>query len=187
MAREKFPYRTDRAIEFVAPADEVTQTPLNFSDSGATCSFKVYDPNKDESLSGAEATGQTVLSTVNAGIFVVGDVVEVNLDDETTHASSVTAVDPAAGTITIADALTGDAASGNRVRVLFGSLVSMSEYGTAVYGKRDYGFRGTFAYNHPAQILDQEINVEVTFNGGAGLVRTDIICAVIKPAKECDC
>jgi hypothetical protein len=65
----------------------------------------------------------------------------------------------------------------------------MPEFGTAVFGKRDYGFREVLAYDHVVQILDQEFNAEVTFVGAVagGLNAFDIIYGVIKPRSECDC
>lgn len=190
VAREKFPFQTDRLIEFVSPADLVTKNALDNANDSATCSFKVYDPAKDETLSAVEAIGQTTLSVNNAGVFVVGDSIELIQDDDTIHASTIDAVDPAAGTVNIADATTVAAAVGNRFRVIFGSSVTMVEFGTAKFGRTDppYGFRATLVDTHPVHILDQEFDVEVRFVGApaGGLDKLDVICGVIKPDKECN-
>lgn len=190
-AREKYPFQSDSVIEFVRPADVVAENALDNTGDGATCSFKVYDPAKDESLSAAEATSQTILSVVNTGIFEVADSVELTLDDGNIHSSTVATggIDTVAGTVTIDDALPSGAASGNRFRVIFGSEVTMTEFGTPVFGKTDYGFRGTLVDTQPVHILDQEFDIEVRFIGspGGGLNLLDVLCGVIKPAKECDC
>ena len=188
-AREKYPFQSDSLIEFVRPVDTVAENALDNTTDGATCSFKVYDPAKDETLSAVEAIGQTVISTVNAGVFVVGDSIELTQDDGTLHATTLDAVDAAAGTVTLADATTVAAAAGNRFRVIFGSSVSMTEFGTPVFGKTDYGFRATLVDTHPVHILDQEFDVEVRLVGstGGGLDMLDVLCGVIKPAGECDC
>lgn len=66
-------------------------------------------------LSAAEATGQTVLSVTSTADFVVDDIVGVTLDDTSIQWSTVSSIDTGNSTITIADALTDDAASGNYV------------------------------------------------------------------------
>lgn len=190
-AREKYPFQSDSVIEFVRPADVVAENALDNTGDGATCTFKVYDPAKDESLSGVEAIGQTILSVVNTGVFKVGDLVELTQDDETIHSSvvSTAGIDTVNGTVTIDDVTTVAAAAGNRFRVVFGTSVTMTEFGTPVFGKTDYGFRGTLADTHPVQILDQEFDIEVRLVGAVagGLNLLDVLCGVIKPAKECDC
>ncbi len=189
--REKYPFQSDSVIEFVRPADVVAKNALDNTTDGATCSFKVYDPAKDESLSALEASGQTILSVVNTGVFEVGDSIELTQDDGTIHTSvvSTAGIDTVNGTVTIDDATTDAAAAGNRMRVVFGTAITMTEFGTPVFGKTDYGFRGTLPDTHPVHILDQEFDIEVRFIGsaGGGLDLLDILCGVIKPAGECDC
>jgi hypothetical protein len=69
----------------------------------------------ETTLSAAEATGQTVLSVTSTDDFEVDDIVGVTLDDESLQWSTVSSIDTVLSTITIADALTDDAASGNYV------------------------------------------------------------------------
>lgn len=189
MSRQKFPYRSDSIVRLVAPTDVVNSNPLDNTTDGATASFKVYDPAKDEALTAAEATGQTELSVTNAGVFVVADAVELELDDGSFHASTVSSIDPAAGTVTIADVLPSGAAAGNRFRRIFGAAVSMTEFGTPALETRDWGFQATLPDDHPAiVILDQEFDIEITFVGAVagGLNLLEVICGVTKLASECE-
>lgn len=189
-ARQHYPYKSDSVIEFLAPEDVVAENALDNTGDGATCTFKVYDPAKDEVLSAVEAIGQTVLSVVNPGTFAVADSVELTQNDGTIHSSTIAVdgIDTVNGTVTIEDATTVAAAAGNQFRVIFGTSITMTEFGTPVFGKRDYGFRGTLPDTHPVHILDQEFNIEVLFVGAVagGLDKLDILCGVIKHARECE-
>lgn len=187
--RKKYPFQSDSIIEFVAPTDVVAENALDNTGDGATCTFKVYDPAKDEALSALEAIGQTILSVVNPGAFAVGDLVELTQDDDTIHSSTISTggIDVDAGTVTIDDATTVAAAADKRFRVVFGTQITMTEFGAAVFGKRDYGFRGTLPDTHPVQILDQEFDLEIRFVGavGGGLDVLSVLCGIIKPSEEC--
>lgn len=68
---------------------------------------------KDTTLSGAEATGQTILSVTDNATMAVNDKCMVMMDSGEIHPSYITNV--GVGEITINDALTGDCASGNAV------------------------------------------------------------------------
>lgn len=191
MARTPISYRSSVLIREVAPTDVSVKpkNPLDFTD-GATATFKVYDPAKDEVLSVAEAGAQTVLSVTSAAVFILGDLVEVTLDDGTIHdAGAVTAVDPTAGTITITTALASPAAAGRRVRVRLGTQIAMAAYGTPKVGTRDWGFQGLLPSNHPGLEIDLEINVEIIFLGtgvpAGGLDLLDVLCLVVKPKADC--
>jgi hypothetical protein len=188
-ARKKFPFKTSTTLEVVSPTAVVAKNPLDNTTDGATSEARAYDPAKDETLSGAEAIGQTVLSVNNAGVFVEDDIVELIQDDGTTHQSTVASVDTVAGTVTIDDVTTVAAAIGNRFRVRIGAVIAMSEYGTPVLGKRDWGFRGTLASTHAVQVLDREFNLEFLFVGNVagGLDWLGVECGVIKPVAECSC
>ncbi len=188
--REKVPFKTSVTIRLVAPTDVVSvpKDPLNNTDNGSTCTFKVYDPAKDEVLSAAEASGQTVLSVTNAAKFKIGDVTEVALDSGTLQDFTLTGIDPTAGTITGSPSLTGPAASGNRVRVRLGPQVTMTEYGTPELETLDWGFQGSMASTHPGLVLDLEIDVEISFVGNpssASLDLLEVLCLVIKLKKDC--
>lgn len=65
-------------------------------------------------LSAAEASGQTVLSVTSSTGMTAADVVGITLDADTIDWTTIVSVDSATQ-ITVTDALTGDAASGNRV------------------------------------------------------------------------
>jgi len=188
MAREKIPYQTDVAVLLEHPTDVLNADPLDFADDASTCSFKVFDPNVDEVLTATEAGGQTVLSVSNAGVFVVGHLVEVSLDSGIFHDFTVSAVDPAAGTVTGAPALATTASVGRRVRRRLGNSVAMAAYGTPKLGKTDWGFVGTLLRTHPGLELGLEVNVEIYFVGavGGGLDLLKVLCAVVSPVEDCE-
>ena len=186
--RKAYPYKSDSVIEFVAPVDVIAGNPLDNTTDGATSTFKVYDPAKDESLTTVASLGAGTLSVSGAGAFVVGDSIELTQDDGSLHSTTLTAVDAAAGTVGLTDVTTVAAASGNRCRVIFGASVAMAEYGTPVLGSRDYGFRGLLADTHAVtQILGQIFDIEINFSGaaGGGLNLIDVLCGVVKMRSEC--
>ena len=189
MARERFAYQSTIPIECVAPTDVQNQIGLDNTTYGATCSFKVYDPAKDEVLSSAEASGQTILSVTSSGVFVVGDQVELTQDDGSLRVSTVSAIDAAAGTITIDDVTTDTSAAGNRVRVKLGATVTMTEFGTPKLEERNWGFRGFLASTHAGLEPDLDIDVEISFVGAGGnLDLLLVICATVVLVDSCgDC
>lgn len=65
-------------------------------------------------LGAAEASGQTVITVTSSTGMTAADIVGIVLDDDTIHWSTISSVDSSTQ-ITIADATTGAAASGNRV------------------------------------------------------------------------
>lgn len=188
MARTPIPFRSSVSIRLVAPTDVVAIPQLVLdAASGATSTFKVFDPAVDEVLSAAEAIGQTVWSVTNAARFKVGYGVELSQDDGSVVFGTLTAVDPAAGTITSNVASTVAAAAGNRVRRRLGNAITMTQYGTAALGRRDWGWQGALPSNHPGLALDLEIDVEISFvgavAGGKDLLRT--LCLVVRPVEDC--
>jgi hypothetical protein len=190
MGREIFPYRTSRIIKAKHPIDVEADEPLDFTGDGSTCSFKVYDPAKDEVISVVEASGQTELSVSNAGVFVIGDTIEVEENDGSILATTINAVDADAGTITNDDALTNGAAVGKRVRRIFGAAVTMTEYGTPALDQVNWGFRGTLLSTHACHIIDQDIDVEISFVGDPGnpgtLDAQETISATVKEVDAVD-
>lgn len=187
MAREQFPFRSTIPIECAHPTDVIAQNPLDNTTDGATCTFKVYDPAKSETISSAEALGQTVLSVSEAGVFVVGDTVELEQDDGTFHTSAVNAVDASAGTITIDDVTTDEAAAGARIRVKLGATITMTEFGTPELEERDWGFRGFLGSNHAGLVIGLDINIEISFAGSGGDLDLELlICAtIVSSCGEC--
>ena len=67
----------------------------------------------ETTLSAAEASGQTVLSITSTAGMTTGDNIGIKLDDDTIQWTTVTVDSAIQGTIAVA--LTGDAASGNKV------------------------------------------------------------------------
>lgn len=191
-SRIPIPFKTDRMVRFEVPTDELAspRNPLDFTNDGATCSYKVFDAAKSEALTADEASGQSVLSVSNPGSFELGDVVEVDLDDGTAHdAGAVTDVDEDAGTIQVTTALASAASEGARVRCRLGAEVAMTEYGTPSLRTRDWGFQALLLASHPAHVLGKEVDVEITFVGapGGGLTVLSVIHGVVSSPEEPCC
>lgn len=189
MARRIIPFKSSATVFLRHPTNVVAdpQEPLDNTNDGATSSFKIFDPKRDEVFSAAEAIGQTVWSVTNASVFKVSDVVEATQDGGTILTGTLTTVDPTAGTITSDTALAIAASAGNRVRVRLGGQVAMSEFGTPKLGKTDWGFQGALSSTHPGLKRDRDVDIEITFAGaGSGLDLLKIICAVIKEVEDCD-
>lgn len=187
--RQKLPFQSDTPIIARAPIntkEDGTCVVLN-DVAGASSTFKVFDPAKDEAFSAVEAIAETVWSVTNAGLFVVGDQVEATQDDGTLITGTLTAVDSVLGTITSDTALTVAAAAGNRVRVKLGPTVVMAEFGTANVNTRTWGYSGSLASDHLGLVLGLEIDIEVSFVGSAGgaLDVFERICAVMALREEC--
>lgn len=188
VARTPIPFKSSVAIRLVAPID-VVAIPKVVLDaaSGATSSFRVFDPAVDQVLSAAEASGQTVWSVTNAGLFKVGHGVELTQDDGSVLFGTLTAVDPVLGTITSNTATTVAAAAGNRVRRRLGNPITMTQYGFASLSTRDWGWQGSLPSNHPGLAADMEIEVEISFvgavAGGKDLLR--ILCLVVRNFEDC--
>ena len=189
-ARTKIPYKTSTTIRLIAPTDVVAdpKNPLDNAVDGATSTFKVYDPAKDEVVSVDEALGQTEWGVTNAAAFQVGDVVEVTENDGSILSGTLTGVDPVAGTITSNVALLVGADAGQRTRVRLGPQVTMTEYGIPALGTRDWGFQGALVSDHAGLEIDLEVDVEISFVGApsGGLDLLEVICAVVKQRKDCD-
>ncbi len=179
-------YRSDHLARLVDPED-VSLDPDDSNrllDSG-TATMKVYDPGVDMNLSADEAIGQTVLSVTDAGLFVIDDRVEIEADDGTFHNSLVTGVDPVASEITIADSLTVASASGQRVRRIFVTApIAMALYGTPAVGSDQWGYQGPLDDDGLHQIIDQEIEVEMTLDAGPGVKIVKLLC--LKVVESCE-
>ena len=190
MARKLIQRYKDTLIRAVAPKNQGVDPNTVLNDAAsASGSFKVYDTDKDEVISVDEASGQTVLNVTNVGVFTDGETVEITQDDATLITTTISNIDAVAGTITVADVLTDDCAAGNRVRRIFGSEITMDEYGTADLDTRDWGYEKTFSDTHPAHLDTRaktglDIDIEIIVDGGAGIKGFDVICATIKQ-KDC--
>lgn len=190
MARRVIPYKTDVLVRYAHPTNVGVEPnePLDNTDDGATASFKVFDPGKDEEISSDEASGQTTLSVTGSGLFQDGDLVEIDLDSGSVHSTSIASTDPSAGTIDVNDALPSQASAGRRVRVRLGGEITMSEYGTPKLGRTDWGFQGTLPGDHPGLEIGQEVDIEITFVGapGGGLDALEVICGIVRPVDDCE-
>lgn len=69
----------------------------------------------ENTLSASQIAGDTVLSVSSTDDYLVDDTIGITLNDTSLQWSTVESIDTVNSTITIADALTGDAASGNYV------------------------------------------------------------------------
>lgn len=189
MARVLIPRYSNRHPRAIAPKNILVEPNVVINDAaGGSASFKVYDPSRDEVLTAIEAIGQTVLSISNAGKFVIGDAIELTQDDDSIHATTISEIDTVAGTATIALATTVASAIGNRFRKIFGSKVTMTEYGTADLNTRNWGYQGALLSTHDTHKdsrakdgLDVDVEIIVL---GSSLVEQETICATI---KEDDC
>lgn len=182
---------SSHTVRFNHPTDVVSvpKNPLDNTGDSSTCSFKAYDPGKDEALSAAEASGQTVLSVTNAAVFKIGDVTEVTLDDGTLHDFTLSGVDPTTGEVMGSPSLASGAAAGNNIRVRLGPEVTMDEYGTPKLGTQNWGFEGSLASDHPGLVANLDVNVEILFIGDPGnpgsLDVLDVQCLIIKRKEDC--
>ena len=191
MARVLIQRYKDFLVRGVAPRNQGVEPNTVLNDAAsASGSFKVYDTDKDEVISADEAVGQDELSVTNVGVFTVGETVEITQDDATLHTTTISSIDAAAGTITVADVLTVAAADGNRVRRIFGSEVTMDEYGTADLDTRTWGYQKTLSDTHASHLdvrakTGLDIDIEIVVDGGAGIKGFEVICATIKQ-RDCD-
>jgi hypothetical protein len=174
-------------VRLVAPTDVINDNPLDNTNDGSTCSFKVYDTAKDETLSVAAVGTQVALSVTNVSVFTIGDLVEVELDTGTVHdGGAVTGLNVSTGVVSITNGLASNAAAGNRVRVRLGNAIAMTEYGTAKLRRIDWGFEGVLPDTHPGVLPGMLIDIEISFVGsaGGGLNRLDTIHTKV---QDSDC
>jgi hypothetical protein len=173
-------YKSDFVVKLIAPTDTENQIALNDAAGVVSCTFSCYDPAKDETLSAAEAPAQTVISVTNAGVFVVGDVLEIVQDSGVVKdMGAITAVSTSAGTVTCTNPLDTLASLGARARVRLGAMIGMSEYGTAKLGLINWGYKATLPDTHAGLVPDLVFDIEISFNGGAGLALRSTINAKV--------
>jgi hypothetical protein len=190
-ARKKIPYKSSVMVRHVAPTNKGVEPnePLNNTDDGSTCSFKAYDHDKDEVIAADESSGETVLTISNPAAFKVGDTVEVTQDDDSIHVSTLDAVTPADGTVTLADQLTQNASLGKRIRCRLGGVVTMAEYGTPKLGESDWGFEGLLQSDHAGLEIGVNVDIEISFVGDPAnpgeLDQLEVICGVVNPKEDC--
>ena len=130
-------------------------------------------------LSADEALGQTVLSVEDTNFVSVGDVVRVQMDDGTTHLSTITVV--TSTTVTIADPIDDDAATGNWIKFYHpddGVSVTLSHVGAdyIVGGEWAGSYKAAFYIDaQNAQGTGQTVlqNCIIEGNGGFGIFVKD--------------
>ena len=183
-ARIEFPYRSDRTIKAVAPVDKDTGNLLDTAGDGATCSFKVFDALIVEECAVAAAASQLLIDVTNVGAFNTNQTLNIDLDDGTAQIVGITSINFTTGVITLASTLTDTVAVENRIRVIFGVAVTMSEFGTPSKNQRNWGFKATLPDTHASQKPDREIDIEIDFIGdvAGGLNARQTIRAIIKEA-----
>jgi len=190
MARELIKRFSDRQIRAVAPTNVQADPNIPLDNAaGASSFFNVYDPSEDEVLTVAIVGSVGVISVSNAGVFEIGDQLELTRDDGVTDVSAtVGSIDVALGEITLVGTMLGPAAVGNRLRTIIGAQVTMFEFGTADLNTRDWGFQGLLPSTHPAHRdprakTEFDIEIEIRVSAG-GFTAFDVICATI---QEDDC
>lgn len=156
-------YRNDYDIEYEAPIDNSTGDPLDNTNDGATCSFKVYNADKDSRLTLVVASG-TIITVADVGLYQVGDIIEIELDSfDMYDCGAVIFIDVPNSKLTISNTIVGVASANRQVRVKLGSEIAMAEFGTPKVGKTNYGFRGVMPWDHPGLMLDMNVDIRMIF------------------------
>lgn len=179
-------YKSDTLVRYRGTIDAGGSTAITVA-SGGSGSAKLFDDNKDTTLSAAEATSQTVLSVSatrgNGHGFQVGDALYIELDDGTYDTSDIVSIQHADKTITITTGLTSAAAAGAHIAVLLGASITLSEYGTPVVPyvpNADWGWRGTIADTHGDLEVGMAVRIQIELSGGAGLQSRRRITATVE-------
>jgi hypothetical protein len=190
-ARKKIPFKTSVMVRYEHPTNESVEPnePLDNTDDGSTCSFRVFDHQKEEEVTSDVASGADTIPITNPAAFLVGDTVELEQDDGSIHSTIIDIVSPSAGTVELNAVTTDTVAAGNKIRARLGDPVAMSEYGTPTLGETDWGFEGLLASDHAGLEIDVEVDIEISFVGDPGnpgdLDVLAVICGVIKPKEDC--
>ncbi|KKN52111.1 hypothetical protein LCGC14_0615850 [marine sediment metagenome] len=173
-----FPINKSRNIVWEKPVDRLTDNAIDFTNDGATCSFKVYSTNEESVLIAVVSSGVT-LSVADAGKFTIGEICEIEQDDSIMHdGGAITAIDTTANTVGITNAITATCGIDRRVRTRLGNSINMLEFGEAKIGSARYGFLGILAWNHPGLKVGKEIEIRKIFIFGAIHI-TDSLCGIV--------
>ena len=177
----KIRHGADTLVELVAPIDQgATPTaPL----ATATVSAVLLDTAGDTALDAHEAAGQTVISVESVRRIVQGDTVRIEQGSAGVHASGVSSVDIAGGTITLASGLSLAASKGSRVSVQVGPTLSLAGFnlGNANVETTDWGYRGEISSNHSGLENVSTVRVEITATQGGRVAREWFDVAVERP------
>ena len=185
--RVKIPFRSSVPVALRRPTDVFQDDPLNNTDDGSVSTFRVYDPSVDEVLSEDVSIAGTTWEVTSAGLFKVGDIVELTMNDLDLHFTTITVVTEADGTITVDTGPTVAADEDRRCRVALGPEVAMAEFGTPKAGDDDWGFVGTLSSTYPGLTIGRDVDINIFFVGAVagGLDLLEIICATVTdPCEE---
>ena len=166
-----------------------------------------------QTLDAAEAGGQTVLSVTDTsdtttypgttGTMTASDIIGIELDDGTIQWTTVSSIS-AGDTVTVADALTSAAASGNyvwwftsraqRFPVIDSAVLREAGYTTTpldVYTEvrqYEYGVSDKYANGTPTAILVEPLRIatRITLNSQPTDVQQQIILTVLYPSEDYD-
>lgn len=127
--------------------------------TGGTCTARLYDPSKDQTVTAA-VTG-TSWPVSRPGILAAGDSVRLELDDGTWHLTTITTV--GASTIDVNAAPPSQASAGRVVYVKLGDTVSMTEVASTAK------YQGTLGPAAQHLLGVSLVRVEYTLSMGGGL------------------
>lgn len=187
--RIKIPYRTDLLIRLIGPQDAETGAPILAAPSGdATGELRIYDPALVATLAAAASSPDVILTVTNAAALAasIGEPAELELDDGTRLETTISAVDPDASTVTIANPVPSGASPGRRLRVRLGNAITLAQYGTPAQESTAWGFEGPLPDDHPGLILDRAVDLELGFVGVAagGFFRLRTLFGVISAQAD---
>ena len=168
----KLRFNSTNTIYLEGPMDKNTGA----LSSGGTCNALLFHDRKDTSLSADEASSQADLSVGDPSLYEPDvDTISIQKDDKTWFdCGLVTAIDKAAGTITITSPIDANISKGAAVRARFGSAtpIAMTSYGSPVANTYDWGYRGTIAATHDINMrVGVPVRAEITLlDAGVQLV-----------------
>lgn len=166
-------------VDLAGPVDQSNGLALDTSGAGATAVFALFNHAKTSWV-----TQDTVLASVvleDASRFAVGDKLELERNDGTVVTSiTVSSVDAESGLLTLSGPPGGTVPKGSRVSAWLGDAYqsTMSEYGTPVAGRTDYGFRGgwTGTQSRDHLLRGMRVRLEPILRlGGADLHRVEML------------
>lgn len=163
----------DTLVELLGPVNMATSAPI----TAGTCYARLFDDRRDTALTANVSSG-LVLNVADASKWAVGYQALVWLDNATWHdGGAVTAVDTAAKTISITNAVPSLARAGATVARALGDgtansyRITLAFFQTAapVRGAYDFGFRGTIPDTHPRLQSGMIVRAEFDLDAGVGV------------------
>jgi len=175
------PFESNYDIMFERTRDNANDNPLDFTNDGSTCSFKVYNADADSFVAVAVSTGTTCVVS-DATKFTLGDTLELKNESKVMFdCGAITDVDTDTNILTFTNTLIAVHPVGAQARVRLGDEIAMVEYGTAERGSAEYGFIGVLPWNHPGLVIGMNIEIRKIFIGAppSGLVAIGSLCGVV--------